>query len=436
MSAEAYALVAGNALAKGDVLGVARVAGLMAAKRTAELIPLCHPVALTHAEVELALDAALPGVRVRATASTVAGTGVEMEALTAATVAMLTVYDMVKGVDRATELAGAAWSRSAAGARALARGGLRAEGASGAGQSPRRAPAFRGLGWAAGLPAALPAAALPAAPLPAAPFAVEPLLADPLFPAPFSAELSRPSSRRARRSRARSLPSSGAARFAPPAAAPFPAPPFPAGAFAAGPFEAVAVRGGALRAGPRVGPSPSRPTRARASGRARCAGATGLPARHQSAGPWRRGARAAWHPRRLAVARRRRVARALAGGRGFSPRPSPQPSPRPSRRRLCLRRLHVGALRLAFAADFAAASARARAAAPGVAAGRSARRTPAPRARRRAPPPSDAHRLVADETPAVLAALDRLQPRVVRAQQRRRHVGALGERRRTSRACA
>jgi len=107
MSAEAYALVAGNALAKGDVLGVARVAGLMAAKRTAELIPLCHPVALTHAEVELALDAALPGVRVRATASTVAGTGVEMEALTAATVAMLTVYDMVKGVDRATELAGA-----------------------------------------------------------------------------------------------------------------------------------------------------------------------------------------------------------------------------------------------------------------------------------------------------------------------------------------
>ena len=107
MSAAAYALVADNALAKGDVLGVARVAGLMAAKRTAELVPLCHPVPLSHADVELALDAALPGVRVRATASTVAGTGVEMEALTAALVAMLTVYDMVKGVDRATELVSA-----------------------------------------------------------------------------------------------------------------------------------------------------------------------------------------------------------------------------------------------------------------------------------------------------------------------------------------
>jgi len=107
MSAAAYALVAENAVAKGDVLAVARVAGLMAAKRTADLIPLCHPVPLTHAEVELALDAALPGVRVRATARTVAGTGVEMEALTAVVVAMLTVYDMVKGVDRATELVGA-----------------------------------------------------------------------------------------------------------------------------------------------------------------------------------------------------------------------------------------------------------------------------------------------------------------------------------------
>ncbi len=107
MSAAAYALVAENALAKGDALAVARVAGLMAAKRTAELIPLCHPVPLTHADVALALDAELPGVRVRATAATVAGTGVEMEALTAALVAMLAVYDMVKGVDRATELVSA-----------------------------------------------------------------------------------------------------------------------------------------------------------------------------------------------------------------------------------------------------------------------------------------------------------------------------------------
>lgn len=106
MSAAACALVAGNAAAKGDVLGVARVAGLMAAKRTAELIPLCHPVALTHAAVELTVDAALPGVRVRATARTVAGTGVEMEALAAATVALLTVYDMVKSADRGMEIQG------------------------------------------------------------------------------------------------------------------------------------------------------------------------------------------------------------------------------------------------------------------------------------------------------------------------------------------
>jgi cyclic pyranopterin phosphate synthase len=106
MSAEALALVAGNAAAKGDVLAVARVAGLMAAKRTADLIPLCHPVALSHAAVDLAVDPALPGVRVRATARTVAGTGVEMEALVAASVALLTVYDMVKAADRAMVLEG------------------------------------------------------------------------------------------------------------------------------------------------------------------------------------------------------------------------------------------------------------------------------------------------------------------------------------------
>ena len=100
MSAAAYTLVAENAAAKGDVLGVARVAGLMGAKRTAELIPLCHPVPLSHADVEVALDAALPGVRVRATASTVAGTGVEMEALHACAMAALTIYDMCKSADR------------------------------------------------------------------------------------------------------------------------------------------------------------------------------------------------------------------------------------------------------------------------------------------------------------------------------------------------
>jgi len=85
---------------KGDVLGVARIAGVMAAKRTAELIPLCHPLALTHVGVELAPDPALPGVRAEATVSTLGRTGVEMEALTAVSVALLTVYDMAKALDR------------------------------------------------------------------------------------------------------------------------------------------------------------------------------------------------------------------------------------------------------------------------------------------------------------------------------------------------
>lgn len=106
MSPAAFALVEANRAAKGDVLAVARVAGIMGAKRTADLVPLCHPVPLAHVAVDLTPDPALPGVRVRATASTVAATGVEMEALTAATVALLTVYDMVKGVDRASEVVG------------------------------------------------------------------------------------------------------------------------------------------------------------------------------------------------------------------------------------------------------------------------------------------------------------------------------------------
>lgn len=90
-----------NSMAKGDVLGVARVAGIMAAKRTAELIPLCHPIALTDVSVELTIDRTLPGVRVSAVARTVGKTGVEMEALSAATVALLTIYDMAKAMDRA-----------------------------------------------------------------------------------------------------------------------------------------------------------------------------------------------------------------------------------------------------------------------------------------------------------------------------------------------
>ena len=99
MSAEAHAKVRDAQLPKGDVLGTARIAGVMAAKKTAELIPLCHPLALTDVQVAFTMDEALPGVRCEATARTVGPTGVEMEALTAVSVALLTVYDMAKAVD-------------------------------------------------------------------------------------------------------------------------------------------------------------------------------------------------------------------------------------------------------------------------------------------------------------------------------------------------
>ena len=101
MSSEAFRLVAEQAVAKGDVLAVCEIAGTMAAKRTADLIPLCHPLGLDQVDVEATLDESLPGVRIRAMAKTVGRTGVEMEALTAVTVACLTVYDMVKAADRA-----------------------------------------------------------------------------------------------------------------------------------------------------------------------------------------------------------------------------------------------------------------------------------------------------------------------------------------------
>ncbi len=101
MSSEAFAQVAANTVAKGDVLSVARVAGIMAAKRTSELIPLCHQLGLDGIDLELELDQTLPGVHVTATARVEARTGVEMEALVAVSVACLTVYDMVKAVDRA-----------------------------------------------------------------------------------------------------------------------------------------------------------------------------------------------------------------------------------------------------------------------------------------------------------------------------------------------
>ena len=100
MSARAFAAVRANRLAKGDVLRVAELAGIGGAKRTADLIPLCHPLALDHVAVRATLDERLPGVRVVAEARLRGRTGVEMEALTACTVALLAVYDMAKAVDR------------------------------------------------------------------------------------------------------------------------------------------------------------------------------------------------------------------------------------------------------------------------------------------------------------------------------------------------
>lgn len=104
MSAEAFAAIRDNAVAKGDVLATARLAGIMGAKRTADLIPLCHPLGLDQVEVEVTLDEALPGVRVTGTARVTARTGVEMEAMTAVSVACLTVYDMAKAIDRTMEI--------------------------------------------------------------------------------------------------------------------------------------------------------------------------------------------------------------------------------------------------------------------------------------------------------------------------------------------
>lgn len=101
---------------KGDVVGAARIAGIMAAKKTAELIPLCHPLALTKVAVDIAPDAALPGFRVEATARVTGQTGVEMEALTAVSVACLTLYDMLKAVDRGMRIEGIRLLRKSGGA--------------------------------------------------------------------------------------------------------------------------------------------------------------------------------------------------------------------------------------------------------------------------------------------------------------------------------
>ena len=104
MLPETLALIQQGNARKGDVIGTARLAGIMAAKKTADLIPLCHPLMLTKVSVEIAEDHALPGLRVTATAKLTGKTGVEMEALTAVSVACLTIYDMAKAADKGMEI--------------------------------------------------------------------------------------------------------------------------------------------------------------------------------------------------------------------------------------------------------------------------------------------------------------------------------------------
>lgn len=100
MKMETLRAIRENSLAKGDVLGVARVAGILAAKRTSELVPLCHQLPLADVRIDFSLDESLPGVRVDAVVKTVAQTGVEMEAIIAVSVSLVTLYDMAKGVDK------------------------------------------------------------------------------------------------------------------------------------------------------------------------------------------------------------------------------------------------------------------------------------------------------------------------------------------------
>jgi len=104
MAPETLALVLAGTAKKGDVAGVARLAGIMGAKRTADLIPLCHPLALSKVSLDITPDPTLPGVQIEATVKTTGQTGVEMEALTAVSVAALTVYDMLKAADKAMQI--------------------------------------------------------------------------------------------------------------------------------------------------------------------------------------------------------------------------------------------------------------------------------------------------------------------------------------------
>jgi cyclic pyranopterin monophosphate synthase len=106
MSATTLALVTEGRAEKGDVLGIARIAGIMGAKRTSDLIPLCHPLPITKVAIDLTPDPSLPGVRITATVRTAGQTGVEMEALTAVSVAALTLYDMLKAAEKTLRIEG------------------------------------------------------------------------------------------------------------------------------------------------------------------------------------------------------------------------------------------------------------------------------------------------------------------------------------------
>ena len=106
MAQATFDLISEGRAKKGDVIGVARLAGIMGAKKTPDLIPLCHPLPVTKVSVEIAQDPDLPGLQIEATVKTTGQTGVEMEALTAVSTAALTVYDMVKAVDKAMEIGG------------------------------------------------------------------------------------------------------------------------------------------------------------------------------------------------------------------------------------------------------------------------------------------------------------------------------------------
>ena len=106
MQPETLTMIADGTAKKGDVLGIARLAGIMGAKQTANLIPLCHPLGLDHVHLELVLDHSLPGIQITATCTVTGPTGVEMESMTAVSTAALTIYDMCKAVDRGMEIGG------------------------------------------------------------------------------------------------------------------------------------------------------------------------------------------------------------------------------------------------------------------------------------------------------------------------------------------